>query len=133
MRSIIIMIVAIATGNFSCAQKKVNPPTAVITAFNKQFAGATKIKGEKEKGKYEAGFVQTNIATSALFSADGSLEETEIVIAVTDLPAAALQYARTKWKIKEATKITNADGNIKYEAEINGKDLFFDTAGNFIK
>lgn len=133
MRSIIIMVVAIATGTFSCAQKKVNPPTAVITAFNKQFAGATKIKWEKEKGKYEAGFVQTNIATSALFSADGSLEETEIVIAATDLPAAAVQYARTKGKIKEATKITNADGNIKYEAEINGKDLFFDAAGNFIK
>lgn len=127
------MVVAIATGTFSCAQKKVNPPTAVITAFNKQFAGATKIKWEKEEGKYEAGFVQTNIATSALFSADGSLEETEIVIAVTDLPAAALQYASTKGKIKEATKITHADGSIKYEAQVNGKDLFFDGAGNFIK
>ena len=53
------MVVAIATGTFSCAQKKVNPPTAVITAFNKQFPGATKIKWEKEDGKYEAGFVQT--------------------------------------------------------------------------
>lgn len=133
MNSIIIMVVAIATGTFSCAQKKVNPPTAVITAFNKQFPGATKIKWEKEESKYEAGFVQTNTAISALFSADGSLEEIEIVIAVTDLPAAALQYARTKGKIKEATKITNADGSIKYEAQVNGKDLFFDAAGNFIK
>ena len=133
MKSIIIMVVAIATGTFSCAQKKVNPPTAVITALNKQFPEATKIKWEKEDGKYEAGFVQTNTAISALFSADGSLEETEIVIAVTDLPAAALQYARAKGKIKEATKIINADGSIKYEAQVNGKDLFFDAAGNFIK
>lgn len=133
MRSIIVMVVAITTGTFSFAQKKVNPPTAVITAFNKQFPGATKIKWEKEDGKYEAGFIQKNKAISALFSAAGSLEETEIVIPVLDLPAAALQYARAKGKIKEATKITLANGSIKYEAQVNGKDLFFDGAGNLIK
>ena len=36
-------------------------------------------------------------------------------------------------KIKEASKITLADGTLHYEAEVNGRDLIFDANGNFIK
>jgi hypothetical protein len=35
--------------------------------------------------------------------------------------------------VKEAAKITQADGAIMYEAEVNGKDLIFDASGKFVK
>ena len=36
-------------------------------------------------------------------------------------------------KIKEAAKISDSKGTITYEAEIKGKDLIFDSNGNFVK
>ena len=35
-------------------------------------------------------------------------------------------------KVKETAKIITAKGNIIYEAEIKGKDIFFDNNGNLI-
>jgi hypothetical protein len=36
-------------------------------------------------------------------------------------------------KITEAGKVTDASGKTRYEAEVKGKDLVFDEAGNFLK
>lgn len=35
--------------------------------------------------------------------------------------------------IKEGAKITTADGTVNYEAEVDGKDVIFDTNGKFLK
>ena len=51
------------------------------------------------------------------------------------MPKNALQYLNDNFKnkkIKEAAKIITEKGNLIYEAEIKGKDLFFDENGNFI-
>jgi hypothetical protein len=73
---------------------------------------------------------------SALFEANGAMTESEMEIKVKELPAAILEYVKTNRKgaaIKEAAKVTKANGEVNYEAEVNGKDMIFDAAGNFLK
>lgn len=52
------------------------------------------------------------------------------------LPASVAAYVTRNYpgaKIKEAGKVTHADGRITYEAEVNEKDLVFDESGKFVK
>ncbi|RTL54389.1 MAG: hypothetical protein EKK39_04470 [Sphingobacteriales bacterium] len=115
--------------------KEAQVPAAVKAAFAKHFPGVT-AKWEKEDANYEAGFHQNGKEMSALFDANGKLSETEAAIPIAALPAAVRQYIQKNHpgkKIKEASHITLADGTVHYEAEVNGEDLIFDAAGNFIK
>ena len=71
-----------------------------------------------------------------MIDVSGNILETEIEIKVDALPANAKAYISKNYagqKIKEATKITDNKGVVTYEAEIKGKDLIFDSNGNFIK
>ena len=115
--------------------KETEVPAAVKASFAKHFPGIS-AKWEKEDTRYEAGFHQNGKEMSALFDANGNLTETEVAIKISELPAAVLQYIQKNHsgaKIKEASKITLADGTLHYEAEVNGRDLIFDANGNFIK
>lgn len=117
------------------AQKKINVPEAVSKSFAKEFPGATP-KWEKENNKFEANFKQQQHTMSALFTADGKLTETEVDIPVAELPAPVQAFVKEKHKgaaIKEAARITKANGEINYEAEVHGKDLLFDKEGKFIQ
>lgn len=110
-------------------------PTNVKASFAKQYPGAV-AKWEKEAGKYEVNFKQNGNTMSALYESNGSLAETEMDIRVADLPATVQAYVKEHYKgksVKEAAKITKADGTINYEAEVNGKDVIFDGAGKFLK
>ena len=112
------------------------PPATVSAAFNKSFPGSSKVKWEKEKSDYEAGFMQNGKTMSAVFDSKGSLKETEVVIKTSELPTGVQQYLKTNYKgskIQEAAKITRANGEVLYEAEVNKKDLIFDVKGNFLK
>ena len=135
----LILSVLIATGFTSVSnaqEKKETPPAIVSTAFNKAFPKASKVKWEKEKAGYEAGFVQNGKEMSAVYDSEGHLKETEVEINITELPQIAQTYLKTNYKnaaVKEATKITMADGKIVYEAELNKKDIIFDAKGNFMK
>jgi len=117
-------------------QKKENieVPVAVEKAFQKAYPN-TKAEWEKEDGKYEAGFKYKGQEMSALYSAQGVLEEKETEINVNQLPAGVSTYITKNklGKIKEASKITKADGTVTYEAEIAKGDVLFDAKGNFIK
>jgi hypothetical protein len=115
--------------------KKITVPAMVKQAFARQHAG-TVAKWEKEDGKYEAAFKDRGHEMSVLYEANGAVAETEIQVNVKELPAAAINYVRTNYKdakIKEASKITKADGTVNYEAEVKGEDLVFDSKGNFIR
>ena len=71
-----------------------------------------------------------------MLDANGMIVEIEIELAVADLPAAAINYVSANYgseKIREASKITSANGTITYEAEVSKKDLIFDASGKFIK
>ncbi|HEY1869417.1 MAG TPA: hypothetical protein VGG71_00095, partial [Chitinophagaceae bacterium] len=67
---------------------------------------------------------------------DGTMTESEVSIKTEELPVSALSYLKANYKdkkIKEAAKITKADGTINYEGEVEGKDVIFDKDGKFIK
>lgn len=121
----------------ACAQKlaAAKVPSPVKESFAKQFPGAT-AKWEKEEGKYEAGFKHQGHEMSALFDANGTMEESEMEIQISELPAAVANYVKTNHSgaaIKEAAKLTKSNGEVQYEAELKGKDLIFDAFGKFIK
>jgi hypothetical protein len=71
-----------------------------------------------------------------LIDVSGNILETEVEIKIDELPAKAKEYVSKNYagqKIKETAKITDSKGVVTYEAEIKGKDLIFDSNGNFIK
>ncbi len=114
--------------------KDVEVPSVVEKAFMKAYPN-TKAKWEKEDGKYEAGFKYKGEEMSILYNANGVWEEKETEIKVAQLPTMALSYVSKKQlgKIKEASKITKADGSVIYEAEVASGDVLFDAKGNFMK
>jgi hypothetical protein len=70
-----------------------------------------------------------------LIDASGNIIEKEVEISLNELPTKAKEFVSKNYsgqKIKEAAKITDAKGIITYEAEVKGKDLLFDSYGNFI-
>ncbi len=135
----LLMVATLATSIslIACAQKldASKVPAAVKGAFTKQYPGVT-AKWEKEDGKYEAGFKQGGNTMSATFEAGGAFTESEMDIKVAGLPAEASSYIKEHYKgksIKEAAKITLANGAVNYEAEVDGKDVMFDANGKFLK
>jgi hypothetical protein len=111
-------------------------PATVKSAFQKQYPNVKKVNWEKEKANYEAGFENNEIEYSVLIDFSGNIVETEATINFEELPAKAREYVAKNYpgqKIKEAAKITKANSEINYEAEVKGKDVIFDAAGNFIK
>ena len=138
MKKIVLMSALVAAIGFNaCAQKldAAKVPAEVKASFAKQYPGAT-ARWEKEAGKFEAGFKQNGNTMSALFEPNGTMTESEMDIKITELPATVLAYVKEHYKgkiIKEGAKITKADGTINYEAEVDGKDVIFDTNGKFLK
>ena len=138
MKKSAILLVTMFSVSFANAQKVSDKevPTAAKTALKKNYPNAKEIKWEKEKANYEAGFENNETEYSVLIDVSGNILETEIEIKVDALPANAKEYVSKNYagqKIKEATKITDNKGVVTYEAEIKGKDLIFDSNGNFIK
>ena len=118
------------------ASKNVAVPDAAKTAFTKAFPGSSKITWEKEGKDYEVNFMQGVNKMSAVYDHSGLLKETEQVIQPDQLPATITAWIaehRKGSKPTEAAKITKANGEINYEAEVNKKDLVFDASGKFIK
>ena len=138
MKKLLMSVMAITAIVFAANAQKLNAskvPTAVKTSFTKQFPG-TKVKWEKENGLFEAGFDYKGSEMSAMFEANGTMTESEMEIKVTELPASVMQYISTHYKgvnVKEAAKITKANGEVNYEAEVKGRDLIFDASGKFLK
>lgn len=120
------------------AQKKhasVQAPAAAKEAFMKAHPNTTG-SWEKEGSNYEVNFKEAGKTMSCVITAKGDILETETDIAVNELPAAVTNYIARHYKglkVTEAASIVKADGSTVYEAEINGKDVLFDAAGNVIK
>ncbi len=134
-----ILVLAIGFTAFTASAQKMKEaevPAAIKAAFSKQYPNAKDAKWEKENGNYEAEFDNGKVETSALYTATGSLLETEIEINTSELPKTISDYVTknlTGKKIKEASKITDTKGTITYEAEIDEADYIFDAKGNFLK
>src|SRR6185369_2705674 len=135
-----LFITAMAAGIITlsaCGQKlkESQVPAAAKAGFQKQYPN---IKGdwEKEGKNYEVNFKQDGKTMSSVIDKNGTIIETETDMAIKDLPQSAQNYLKEHYKdakIKEASKIVKANGEVNYEALINGKDVMFDVNGNFIK
>ena len=138
MKRTAILLGAMFAVTFANAQKISDKevPTVVKSTLQKNYPNAKELKWEKEKGNYEAEFEVDETDYSLLIDISGNILETEIEIKIDELPANAKDYVSKNYagqKIKEAAKITDSKGVVTYEAEVKGKDLIFDSRGNFIK
>ena len=131
MKKIIILLVVIAIAFQAKAQKldASKVPAAVKEAFAKKYPKITSVKWEMEDGEYEASFKQDGKSMSTLQDSNGNITETEVDIKVADLPASVTSYVKQHYKgkaIKEGARITKANGEINYEAEVSGTDVRVD-------
>ena len=140
MKKLVLVVVAVVLFSQLDAQaQKImakNVPTAVTQAFKKAYPTVTDIDWSKDGVNYEAEYDSKNGDKSVTYNAQGVLLETEKDIKVADLPASITTYVKNNHKghsIKEASKITTASGVMTYEAQVNGMDLIFDSAGMFIR
>jgi len=112
-------------------------PAVVRTALANKYPGAVAVTWEKEKGNYEANWGgRSREDNSVLFTPDGQFVEQVVAIPVSNLPPAVATYVKEHYpgaRITEAGRVTDASGETRYEAEVKGKDLVFDTAGKFLK
>ncbi|MBK8601356.1 MAG: PepSY-like domain-containing protein [Flavobacterium sp.] len=133
---IVIALIMVSLVSFAQKMKKQNVPQVAKNALLQKFPKAKEIKWDTEGKNFEASFDLNKVNNSVLFNQEGKIVETEIEIKVSQLPKNALQYLNDNHKnqkVKEAAKIVTEKGNVIYEAEIKGKDLFFDENGNFVK
>jgi len=134
MRTIIILLLtAFLCSNIAFGQHSAAIPAVVTSAFARSYPKASGTKWDNEGKMYEANFKNNNQEMSVTFDGKGAIVETETPVAINALPVTAAKYASAKGKIREASKIVLANGTIRYEAEVNGKDLLFDERGKFIE
>lgn len=130
-------MVAMATMGYSQNMDEKNLPEPVRTSFSKAYGKPGKVKWGKEgKNEYEASFVLNGRETSVVYSGEGVLQETETEVPLAELPPGIGHYITNNYKsakISEAAKVIKKDGTVVYEAEVNKKDLLFDTAGKFLE
>ncbi|MBB6236421.1 uncharacterized protein YxeA [Pedobacter sp. AK013] len=134
MKRIFVILLLVGAMFTSVRAQKISAakvPVEVKDAFAKLYPGV-KANWEMEKQDYEAAFTLNGKATSVVYTAKGVLLETETAIKPNELPAVILAKLNGS-KIAEAAKIIKADGSIRYEAEVKGKDLLFDLNGNSVK
>jgi hypothetical protein len=127
----------ISASLFAQRVKSVDVPAAVKTALQRNYPSAFGVTWEKEKGNYEANWGGASKEdNSVLFTPAGVFVEQVLAIPVAQLPAAVTDYVHSHYprvKIKEAGKVTDAEGRTRFEAEVKGRDLLFDEKGNFLK
>ncbi len=138
MKASIILLAGMFIVSFVSAQKISNKkvPVVVESTLQKNYPNTKELQWEMEKGNYEAEFEVEETEYSLLIDSLGNILETEVEIKIEALPVKVKDYISKNYpdqKIKEATKITDSKGMISYEAEIDGKDLLFDSQENFIK
>jgi hypothetical protein len=112
-------------------------PSAVKSALQSKYPEAKVVKWEKEKGNFEANWGgKSGEDNSVQFTPAGQFIEIVKAIPVNELPKAVKSYVKEHFnnaKISEAGRVTDAKGKLFFEAEIHGKDLIFDSNGDFLK
>ena len=130
-----IAIIMLSFVSFAQKTKEQNVPQVIKNALHDKFPNAKEVKWDKEENNYEASFKNNKVDNSILFNVNGKIIETEIAITASQLPKKALQYLNDNFKnqkVDEAAKIISEKGITTYEAEIQGKDVFFDENGKLL-
>ena len=130
------MLVAVTGYAQKKSGKELAIPAQAKAAFQKTYPTAADVKWEKEGGDYEVNFKDGMKVMSAVYDQAGKLKETEEAIPLSELPANATAYIKQhhpKVVIKDAAKITKANGEINYEAGTGKVDLIFDKSGKYLR
>jgi hypothetical protein len=118
MKKSIFTVAALAFGLFAYAQ---TPPAQVNDSLNKKFAGATKVKWDKENdSEWEAEFKLKGKKYSANFSNEGKWMETEHEIKKSAIPANVKQTLDSEfagYDVEKAEISETAKGSV-YEIEL---------------
>ncbi len=103
---------------------EVSVPAVVKDALKKAYPNATRVEWEKKKsGDFEAEFKIGKLQTDVTLNASGEILETDVEIAVSELPAAVratLEKQFAGQKVKEAEKVQKG-GTTLYEVDLSGR------------
>lgn len=138
MKTAFLILIIFLIGSSAYAQKieKSEVPTSVKKTFSSIYPNVKGERWKKEKRNYEAIFDNDKTEISLIIDPNGILIETETGINSSSLPKVVNDYLERKYdvkKIKEATRTTYANGNVIYEAEVHGINIYFDSIGAFLK
>ncbi len=147
--SLIAILFALSTASFAQKEKNekneneheskkhVSVPVVVKSALYKKYGDVKHVTWEKENGNYEANWGgKSGEDNSVQYTPSGDFIEIVKAIPVSDLPKTVIAYVKEHYKgakITEAGKVTDAQGKLSYEAEVNRRDIVFDENGNFVK
>lgn len=116
----------ITSGVMAQDLKSKDVPKVVKAALVSKYPQAAKVSWEKEKGNFEANWGgKSGEDNSASFTPKGEFVEIVNAIKISELPSPVVPYVAAHYKgakIKEAGRVTDAAGKIRYEAEIKGGD-----------
>jgi len=134
MKLTIILAGALIATSIVANAQKINAdklPATVKESFAKAYPKATATHWDKEDADFEASFKNEGKELSVVFDAKGVVKEVETEVKLSDLPV-SVQTALKGMKVKEAAEIKKG-GKTYYEAEVKGKDLYFDASGKSVK
>ncbi|MDF2447585.1 MAG: hypothetical protein K0R26_89 [Bacteroidota bacterium] len=111
-------------------------PEAVKQTFTKQYPEASIESWQKSGSNYEAEFTLHKEEGSALYDSNGNFIESESPLQKSDLPKEVMDYIAlnlSRKKIREAGKIVDANGKVRYRAEIGNEEYIFDSDCSFVR
>lgn len=134
--NLIIPFILFAAIACNSSKKEVVVPDNIKTAFNKIHPNATDVHWVQEPSIFEAKFTDGEMKGAVSFNENAEVVETEEVIMQDQLPNlnGITEYIKTKYSgesIQRCEKIVKKDSTIIYEIQITGKELVFDSQGNF--
>jgi uncharacterized membrane protein YkoI len=121
MKTLNLIVVALAVQSFTAFAQKPTTPEKVLTAFTQKFPDAKSVKWDKENDtEWEAEFNLNGKEFSANFSTDGTWKETEHEIETSAIPANVKKTLGSEFagfKI-EGSEISETAGGSVYEIKL---------------
>ena len=138
MKKLMLMLAITSTVGFGYAQKvnSSDVPSVVTSKFSSLYPGSKADQWKKEKGNYETKFTANTAKMCVIIDPNGSVVKTTTAITTSELPQSVNDYMAKNYaneKMTEVSKTIEADGKIRYEAEVKATRLCFDSNGNFVK
>jgi len=111
-------------------------PANVKSTFDHYYPNTANVTWEQEGPYYIPSFTNSNGVTKLVIDLKGALIQTSVKILPSTLPAAATSYISANYSgqsVADAEQLTMFNHSTRYEAIVGGKDLIFDSNGNFIR
>ncbi len=138
MKKLILLLTLVVIFTQAQAQKikEKHVPTNVVNAFHKSYPMVKTVHWHRIGERFEASYDRDKMEKNVIYDVNANLVEYKMEIMASGLPAAASEYVKKnhkEHKIRETYRVTDANGNVGYEAEVKGLDLYFDANGNFVR